>query len=121
MPAHISPDYNNTPDAARADCTLQQHLDQFMEESLQEALSRSGDGQGHMAVLPQETRVETQDARVSSKSTSMATQNPVAQGTANGQACESATARVLPGGRLDAGGFGLDQRETVNLEVASGL
>ena len=92
-----------------------------MEESLKEALSGSGDGLEHMAVLPQETRVESQDAVVSSRSTSTATKTPVAQGAANGQARELAGAKVLPGGCLDAGGFGLDERETVNLDMASCL
>ena len=77
MPAHMSPDYTNTPDAARADWTLQQHLDQFIEESLKEALSRGGDGLEHMTVLPQETQVQSQDAVVSSSSTLTATQAPV--------------------------------------------
>ena len=31
---------------------------------------------------------------------------------------KKAVGKVLPGGRLDAGGFGLDERETVNLDMA---
>ena len=105
MPAHMCSDYTNTPDSARAEWSLQQHVDEFMEDALKDALQRSGEGLEHMTVLSEGNRVDSEDSLVSGG------QGGVASGTA---------ATVMPKGRLDAGGYGLDAEETAHLDMISG-